>query len=444
MTVDEIFTSESEHLYFRLIAARNALNAANDSDTIQVLNDILDETLNNIDRIGTDEEIAAAEEIVVRKSNKTVKDYLSSQKFALIATAVMFTAAVGAALALLIIILGGGDISKMIKPIITVVIIAGGIIAMAFFVAKYMKKRMNTACEQLNGRTVIGCRINTGAKSTRPASSSTTSTSSSSAATTTKQRESRPASHTKTKVYRNYFGVIKVVLILGVIAVLGFLAFSKRNEIVDGAKTIMFNIGLYDPAGDANSEKFAEIRNTLINKRKGICYNEAERLFSEEKFFEAAEMYNNSYGYNNEIDEKIRIANNCGYYVNAEELVKTSMYKARVELNKIKLPFSGFKIGGKGTKNVDLILKQYTRYLDFTGIYGSGDDVFNIMDFIVKNNAVYIIENKLGEMKISTDIDREGYEYKVEKKNGEEVTEWYIATDHVLKVTAEGEKRLKK
>ena len=259
----------------------------------------------------------------------------------------------------------------------------------------------NTACEQLNGRTVIGCRINTGAKSTRPASTSTTSTSSSSAATTTKQRESRPASHTKTKVY-------------------------------------------YDPAGDADSEKFAEIRNTLINKRKGICYNEAERLFSEEKFFEAAEMYNNSYGYNDEIDEKIRIANNCGYYVNAEELVKTSMYKARVELNKIKLPFSGFKIGGKGTKNVDLILKQYTRYLDFTGIYGSGDDVFNIMDFIVKNNAVYIIENKLGEMKISTDIDREGYEYKVEKKNGEEVTEWYIATDHVLKVTAEGEKRLKK
>ena len=65
MTVDEIFTSESEHLYFRLIAARNALNAANDSDTIQVLNDILDETLNNIDRIGTDEEIAAAEVPIV-------------------------------------------------------------------------------------------------------------------------------------------------------------------------------------------------------------------------------------------------------------------------------------------------------------------------------------------------------------------------------------------
>lgn len=443
MTVDEIFTSESEHLYFRLIAARNALNAASDSDTIQVLNDILDETLNNIDRIGTDEEIAAAEEIVVRKSNKTVKDYLSSQKFALIATAVMFTAAVGAALALLIIILGGGDISKMIKPIITVVIIAGGIIGMAFFVAKYMKKRMNTACEQLNGRTVIGCRINTGVKSQKSTSSSTASTSSS-PASSTKQRESRPVSHTKTKVYRNYFGVIKVVLLLAIIAVLGFIAFSKRHEIVDSAKTIMFNIGLYDPAGDASSEKFAEIRNTLINKRKGICYNEAERLFSEEKFFEAAEMYNNSYGYNDEIDEKIRVANNCGYYVNAEELVKTSMYKARVELNKIKLPFSGYRIGGKGTKNVDLILKQYTRYLDFTGIYGSGDDAFNIMDFIVKNNAVYILENKLGEMKIITDVDREGYEYKVEKKVGEEVTEWYITTDHVLKVTAEGEMRLKK
>ena len=48
MTVDEIFSSESEHLYFRLIAARNALNAANDNETRQVLNEILDETLNNI------------------------------------------------------------------------------------------------------------------------------------------------------------------------------------------------------------------------------------------------------------------------------------------------------------------------------------------------------------------------------------------------------------
>ena len=65
MTVDEIFSSESEHLYFRLIAARNALNAANDNETRQVLNEILDDTLNNLSRIGTDEEIAAAEEIVV-------------------------------------------------------------------------------------------------------------------------------------------------------------------------------------------------------------------------------------------------------------------------------------------------------------------------------------------------------------------------------------------
>ena len=52
MTVDEIFSSESEHLYFRLIAARNALNAANDNETRQVLNEILDDTLNNISRIG--------------------------------------------------------------------------------------------------------------------------------------------------------------------------------------------------------------------------------------------------------------------------------------------------------------------------------------------------------------------------------------------------------
>ena len=429
MTVDEIFSSESEHLYFRLIAARNALNAANDSDTIQVLNDILDETLNNIDRIGTDEEIAAAEEIVVRKSNKTVKEYLNSQRFALIATAVMFVAAVGAALALLIIVLGGGGISKMIKPIITVVIVAGFIITAAMFVSRYMKKRMSVSKEALQGRTVIGCKINTNAKTGSVSGG---------------KRESKSSSTTKTKVYRNYFGVVKVVLIVGVIGVLGFLAYSKRTEIVDSAKTIMYNIGLYNPAPEANSERFAEIRNSLINKRKSICFNEAERLFADEQFFEAAEMYNNSYGYRDDIEEKILLANNCGHYVEAEKLVSTSMYQARVELNKIKLPFKDIKINGRGLKNVELLLSQYTKHLDYIGIYGSGDDVFNIKDFVKKNNAVYIVENKLGEMKVSTDIDREGYEYLVSKKSGDNLTQWYIASDHVLKVTADGEKKLKK
>ena len=428
MTVDEIFSSESEHLYFRLIAARNALNAADDSDTIQVLNDILDETLNNIDRIGTDEEIAAAEEIVVRKSNKTVKEYLNCQKFSLIATAVMFVTAVGAALALLMIVIGSSD---KIKPIITVVIVAGFIITAAVFVSNYMKKRMAQAKEALKGRTVIGCRINTNTKTTSSAG--------------TKRESSKTSSaKTKTKVVRNYFGIIKVVLVVGIIGALGFTVYTKRNDIVVSIKTIMYNIGLYDPAPEANSERFAEIRNTLINTRKGICYREAEKLFEEGKYFEAADMYNSSYGYSDDIESKILLANNCGHYAEAEKLIETSMYQARVELNKIKLPFSNVKVNGKGVKNVELLLSQYTRHLDYIGIYGSGDDVFNIKDFVQKNNTLYISENKLGLIKVDTECDREGYAYMVEKKYGESTTKWYIAQDHVLKVTADGEKKLKK
>ena len=154
MTVDEIFSSESEHLYFRLIAARNALNAATDSETVQVLNDILDETLNSISRIGTDEEIAAAEEIVVRKSNKTVKDYLNSKKFSLIATAIMAAMGLIAVLVLAIIIFGSN--SSKVKPIITVVLFSAGVIGASYFVANYMKKKMTAAKASLNGKTVIG------------------------------------------------------------------------------------------------------------------------------------------------------------------------------------------------------------------------------------------------------------------------------------------------
>ena len=440
MTVDEIFTSESEHLYFRLIAARNALNAANDSDTIQVLNEILDETLNNIDRIGTEEEIAAAEEIVVRKSNKTVKDYLSCQKFNLIATAVMFVTAVGAALALLMIIVGSSD---KVKPIVAVVIVAAGIIGMAFFVSRYMKKRMDQAREELKGKTVIGVKINTGVATT------STKTTTSSSASTKKEKSSSSSSSSasvgKTKVVRNYFGVIKVVLLLAIIAVLGFTVYTKRTQIVDSIKIIMYNIGLYDPAPAADSERFAEIRTTLINKRKGIYYNKAEDLFANEQYAEAAEMYNQCYGYKDDVEAKILLSNNCKYYVEAEDAVADSMIKARIALNNIKLPFDNVTIRGKKIKNVEVLLGQYTKYLDYVGIYSAGEETFNITDFSKdKNFNVFVVEKKLGKLELSNATDMEDYDYVVQKKSGEDVIKWYIAQDNVLKVTAEGEIKLRK
>ncbi|MBO4920518.1 MAG: hypothetical protein J5372_01250, partial [Lachnospiraceae bacterium] len=294
MTVDEIFSSESEHLYFRLIAARNALNAANDNETRQVLNEILDETLNNISRIGTDEEIAAAEEIVVRKSNKDVKDYLSCQKFSLIASAVAFTAIVVSVLALILIIVGANSASK-IKAIITVVLFGGGISAMALMVVSYMKKRMATAKESLKGKTVIGARIDTGVRSTAtktaasyapveepkpvpmapaaptytaptaptytaPATSAVSAPAASAAPaaptytapvanntaveTQSRPAPSRPAPAARPKqerttgrrqkgpkVVHNYFGILKILVPLAIVAVLGFFVYTNWDKI---------------------------------------------------------------------------------------------------------------------------------------------------------------------------------------------------------------------
>ena len=426
MTVDEIFSSESEHLYFRLIAARNALNAANDSDTVQVLNDILDETLNNIDRIGTEEEIAAAEEIVVRKSNKTVKDYLTSQKFSLIATAVMIVTAVGAALALLLIILGSSD---KLKPIIAVVIVAAGIIGMAFFVSNYMKKRMNVAREALKGRTVIGCKINTNTavKTNTPS-----------------KRERSESGAGKTKVVRNYGGIIKVVLIVGVLGALGFTIFTKWDDIVISAKTIMYNIGLYDPAPAQSIDRYQEINKKLVSVKKGINYNEAESLMADGKYEEAAEMYMKCYGYNDEIEAKIVDANNFSHYVKASELVSTSMVQAYTELNKIKLPFKNVKINGKRVDDAESLLNQYARHIDFIGVYGSGDNTFTIKDFAIKGYTLYIVDDKQNQKKVMTGIDREGYSYLVQEKKGDETVKWYVASDHVLKVVGEEETVLRK
>ena len=41
-------------------------------------------------------------------------------------------------------------------------------------------------------------------------------------------------------------------------------------------------------------------------------------------------------------------------------------------------------------------------------------------------------------------MDREGYEFEVIEQKGDEVIKWYIAEDHVLKVSDEGTKTLKR
>ena len=420
MTVDEIFSSESEHLYFRLVAARNALNAADDPDTVQVLNEILDETLNNLSRLGTEEEIAAAEGIVVRKSNKTVKEYLSCKKFSLIATAVMVAAAVIAVLALLIVILGSNSDSK-IKPIVTIVIVAGFIIAASIFVSNYMKKKMAVARDALKGKTVIGCRIEGENTSVSKPSS---------------KRESSGAVKTKgPKVVRNYFGIVKVVLILGIIGGLAFFGYTKRNEIVDFTKETMFKIGLYDYAEKYENNRWKEINNKLVTVKNGVYYNKAVSLLTEKNYTEAISLFEKCLGYQ-DADSKLTESRNWDYFTQAEKDVTTDMLRARNDLKKITLPFE---------KNVEALIKEYNKHIDYIAVYGNGVERFNLQNFSKKNGSLYIFEERLGWKKVEKTVDREGYAYKVIEKNSEEdFIYWYIASDNVLKVTPEGETIIKK
>ncbi len=489
MTVDEIFSSESEHLYFRLIAARNALNAANDNETRQVLNEILDDTLNNISRIGTDEEIAAAEEIVVRKSNKNVKDYLSCQKFSLIASAVAFAAIVISVLALILIIVGANN--SKVKAIITVVLIGGGISAMALLVASYMKKRMATAKESLKGKTVIGARIDTGVKSTAtntaasytpapepkpvapaapaapavymPGGNSSAASNVSSApaeeapytapaATVTAPAPGRPtvsrpapAARPKNertasrkqkgpKVVRNYFGFLKILIPLAVVAVLGFVVYTNWAKIESSIKNIMYNVGLTDPAPKADVERFKELNAKLVEVKNIVYYNEADRLFKDGQYAEAAELYNKCLLFKDAEAKRVE-ARNEDYYQQALKQSSVSLINTIKILNQITLPY-------KNTKSLLIRYSKYTPYVNYT--YENDTDRFAIKDFVFKDYVIYINEERMGLKRIENIVDKEGYEFEVIEKKGDTEIKWYIAEDHVLKVSDEGNKTLKR
>ena len=109
--------------------------------------------------------------------------------------------------------------------------------------------------------------------------------------------------------------------------------------------------------------------------------------------------------------------------------------KAYKELKQIKQPFKNIQLMGRGIKDVDVLISQYSRHLDYMGEYTSGDETIVITDFARRNNALFIVTDKFGEKKVSTEVDREGYTYLLDEKKGDTVVKWYITTDHVLKVS---------
>ena len=441
MTVDEIFSSESEHLYFRLVAARNALNAAGDSETEQVLNDILDQTLNHLERVGTQEEIAAAEQIVVRKSNKTVKDYLTSKRFSMIALGVGLAAAAISLLVLCIILFGSNsEFKDKIKPIITIVLIGGGITAASLFISSFMKKKMAEARGSLRGKTVIGCKLDASENKAQPAKSSGT----------------KDARSGKAKVVRNYGGILKIIIPVAIIAVIAFLIYDNREKIVMSAKEIMYKTGLYDPAPEFSLERYDELRLKLLNGRKKVYYDKAQELYENESYLEASEMYKNCGTYQ-DAEAMQYVAECTEYYKNAKEALPNSMVGALTYLNKLTPSYKMLK--EKYTEQFNEIKSQrkiifedserlksqYNAYLEYVGTYKDSDEKFVITGFAIRDyNSIYINEERLGWKKLSNATDRDGYTYKVVENNGEEEITWYIALDKVLKVSSSGEKELKK
>ena len=129
------------------------------------------------------------------------------------------------------------------------------------------------------------------------------------------------------------------------------------------------------------------------------------------------------------------IPENEDYYQQALKQSSVSLINTIKILNQITLPY-------KNTKSLLIRYSKYTPYVNYT--YENDTDRFAIKDFVFKDYVIYINEERMGLKRIENIVDKEGYEFEVIEKKGDTEIKWYIAEDHVLKVSAEGNKTLKR
>jgi len=403
MTRDEIFSNELEYLYFRLVAARNALNEAKDPETEHCLYDILTQTLDKIDRKGSEEDRNHAAEIVVRKNNKYARYILNNQKLVLCATIGAALIALGAIFSIIMILMGS---ESKLKPSLIVGGVAAVIIAALVIIVKLKKKNMDIAREHLKGKTVIGARINTLTSKEMAERASD---------------NSRNSDSNQPKVVYNFKTIIIAAVAVLVLVIGFFVVKNNGSDILLQAKKIMAAVGLNPDAPDASPERFMQLTNQLEQAHDKLCYDRAISLISDEKYDDAKELlamipanhhYEDAERQLSDIDSLIK-------YNDAMSKKSKSLTETVVALSNVPISY----------KDTEELLSTYRDYLACKGTYELDGSVFVITDFIIKDDGqMYLIEESLGEI-IVTESERRGPLFKaIENPKGKEV--WWFVSDY--------------
>ncbi len=428
MADEEMFSNESEALYYRLRAIRDELERTEDPDDAEVLDEMLATTMDGIEMKATAEYREKAQEIVVRKDDPSVASVILHEKL-LVAESIGGGALLAGGIAAAAVVLFGSGSFKF--SILAIVFIVVGI--MAFVACTLAKKvglsKIREAYEALEGKTIIGYRLKKRDFGTNDESALV--------------KEIVGGGKKKMIITLGVILAILVVLGLGAYLVYykivepkqkyesaeeAFLAkdysgaLSLYNELDDDYKDtadkkaalvkINKQIPEYEAAIEAVSyfgSGYADIQADLTREKNEYYYNKAKEAYIAKDYATAKELYSQAVGYE-DADDMVLKTDGLIHYTAAEKLAGTSLRSAIVELNQIK----------KDVLDSANIKKEFMMYEEFTGTYSGGGRSLNITDFYKKSGQIYMIESTLGNVSVSKS-DRDDYYFMVEADG-----EWYF------------------
>lgn len=441
MTESEIFTDESEALYYRLRAIRDELERSEDTEIDDVLNKMLASTYDSIESSASAEYKEKAKSIVVKKNDPNVSSVLFQEKMLSVESiggVVLLLGGIGAAA---FSIFGTGTFNFNLKAVIFLFVGVAAFVA-SRLLQKFSMARLKEDYKALEGKTIIGMKLkkrdfNDGDNGTA--------------------RMKEIAEQGKKKSIKV---AVIILVILAVILVGGYLAYTKvlqpsqkydsaeqafksknysqalnlYNELDDGYKDTAAKkealrlIQNLDNDYDRDFEStikavnefgldYKDIADEVTAKKNEFYYNKAEESFKLKKYAEAADYYGKASGYN-DADTKKDNAVALGYYYDAEDKAKTSIKDALIVLN-------GNRVSVLDAKE---LIATYDKYLTMTGKYSVGEDVFNITGYSRNGKTYYLTETTLGKLMMQASDNAE-YEYMV--AIGEDNV-YYVNKDQIL------------
>ena len=441
MTESEIFTDESEALYYRLRAIRDELERSEDEENDEVLNQMLKSTFESIEESASAEYKEKARSIVVKKNDPNVSSILFQEKMLKVESIAGIVLLLGGIAGAAFSMFGTGSFTFGLKAVIFLFVGIAAFVS-SKFLTKFSMARMQESYKALEGKTIIGMRLKKRDFGDGDNNGSA--------------RMKAIAEEGKKKSIK--FAVIALV-ILAILLVGGYLVFTKviqpsgkYEEAEQAFKAMKYSeaISLYnelDPSyKDVEKKKealkyitssenefenainavnnfgtdYRPVMDELTEKKNSYYYEKGGECLTAKNYEKAAEFFSKTLGYK-DADAKKEQATQYAAYYDAEKKSETSLLDALTVLN-------GNHVSVLDGQN---LITEYQKYVPLTGKYSLEDDTFDITGYCRKKTQYYVKEKTRGDLPIYISDDSE-YVYMVVIADGDNEEKWYVNKDQVV------------